>query len=115
MAQTVGSTGIGLAGILGNWCLLATVHERISRVALQATADGNVIGDIALGILATRAWAGIDALLVQTRLVGTAVGAECALGTAASVGITLVVGQAAADAVVTLRIGTARLQITRIG
>lgn len=91
------------------------MHERISRVALQATADRNVIGDIALGILATRAWAGIDALLVQTSLVGAAVGAECALGTAASVGITLVVSQAAADAVVALGIGTTRLQITRIG
>lgn len=115
MAETVGSTRVWLAGILGDWCLLATVHERISSVALQATADRYVIGDIALGILATGSWAGIHALLVQTSLVGTAVGAECALGPAASVGITLVVSQAAADAVVALRIGTARLQITRIG
>lgn len=114
MAKTIGSTRIWLAGILDHWRLQATVAERITRIALQATADGNVIGDIALGILATGARAGIHTLLVQTCLVGTAVRAESALGTTADIGITLVVGQAAANAVMALCIGATRMQITRI-
>lgn len=114
MAKAIGSTRIWLARILGHWRLLATVAERITRVALQTAADRNVIGHIALRILATGARAGIDALLVQTCLAGIAVRAKCALGTATDIGIALVVGQASADAVMALRIGTTRMQITRI-
>lgn len=114
MAQAVRSARVRLTRVLWHRCLLATVDERIASVALQATANGYVVGDVALRVLAANSWARIHALLVQTSLGGRAIGTQSAFWTAAGVRVAVVVLQATADSVPALGVGSARLQIARI-
>lgn len=115
MAQAVRSARVWLTRVLWHGSLLATVDERIASVALQATANGYVVRDIALRVLSTNSWARIHALLVQASLGGRAIGTQSTFRAATGVCVAVVIRQATADSVPALGIGTARLQVARIG
>lgn len=66
-------------------------------------------------VSAARAWARIHAFVAYTRAIVRAIGVGDALGTTAYVGITLVLGQAGANATVAPCVRPAGTRIARIG
>lgn len=120
-ALRIRSTWGWTARILGHDVLLRrldnllTAHEGISRVAGQAGAEGIVVHDAALSIAATGAGTGIDALLVDARQPGLALGVRGALRPAEG-RRSKVSGHAGAHGLLvdlaTLRVGAARRGLT---
>lgn len=80
-------------------------YEGTACCAVGTATHGNVIDNIADGVLATCARTGIETLAAQTGLVTRTVRVEHTLWTTAGVGIAMELGQAAADTVVALGIG----------
>lgn len=73
-----------------------------------------MIDDIADGVLATCARTGIETLAAQTGLVARTVRVEHTLGATAGVRIAVELGQAAADTIVALGIGSAWRRLAAI-
>lgn len=60
-----------------------TAGERIPGESRTARADGTVVDDLAFGVLSAGSWARVDALLVDASPVGSALGADHTLRSAA--------------------------------
>lgn len=82
-------------------------YKCTTRCTVGTATHGNVIDDIANGVLATGTRTGIEALAAQTGLVARTVRVENTFRTTSRVGITAELGQTAAYAVIALRIGSA--------
>jgi hypothetical protein len=64
------------------WWSRITSSEWISHVSLNASAHGNVVEDVALGILSTRARARVSALFSHASLITGTLGVDNTLRTA---------------------------------
>lgn len=73
-AHGIGAARAGHARVLrfGNISYHLASEERIAGMATDASAHGSMVDDVALGIRATHAWAGIAALLIEASQVGGA-------------------------------------------
>lgn len=97
--------------------LTVTTSERISSKSTNAGANGIVVADSALGLLAANIRTGIHALAVHTGLVSGAFGAAGAFRTTGRRAADEL-GQARANGLIvdlpTLGVGAARRRLTRI-
>lgn len=93
-ALAVGSARRGVAGV-GFRSRMRTLgdpaqHERVSRETCRASADRDVVYDVALRGLAAGSWTGLHALTPDASSASIALRADHAFRSAPLVGITLV-------------------------
>jgi len=89
--------------------------EGVAGCSARTAARRYVVDHITNGCLAASARTRVLAPLVQTGFVSGTVRVHRALRAATNYRVSKIVGQAFANAVVALRVGTARGRITRIG
>lgn len=92
-----------------------TLHERVAGHPGRTSAHGYVIVHGTQRVSAAGAWTRVHAPVAYTRTIVGAIGIRDALGTAAHVGITLVLREARASAVVASCIRPTGIQVTGIG
>lgn len=117
-ALSMGTAGRGLAGmgfgVRGLELLGLAQHKGIALIASRTLAQGHVIVDLTGGSRSTRSRTRVLATIADAGLVPRTLGAQYALGATTHVGITLVQGQAAADAVRTLGVGSTGRGLTGV-
>lgn len=90
------------------------LDEGIALHPLGTAAVGYVVEDLAYGVAGTDAGTGINTLVTHAGLATVTVRVQDTLGSASCIGISVVLGQAGAHAVVAARIGAAGRGVARI-
>ena len=115
-ALAVGAAGRGVAGVGDRGRGYGpALDEGVARHALRAAADGHMVHHAAEGVSAAGARARFLALVPDAGLVPGAVRAQHTLWPAASVRVTLVLGQARAHSVSALGVGAAGRGVAGVG
>jgi hypothetical protein len=92
----------------------SALDEWISRCALRATADRDVVHYVASGTLATCSWAGVGAPVSDASPVSRTVCAEDTFRSTTCVRVALIFRKTRAGSILTLSVRSARRRVARV-